>query len=105
MIAALVLAGHRRILIILRSGGMDRPVGIHLVRPGERAKVGAPGRDDGVHMIDLEDIAYRDRWNVNLVADLVGEGRLEHPAIDRLFGLGDLARGYVHKVDARLLES
>src|SRR3546814_5390475 len=55
-------------------------------------------------MIDLEDIAHRDRRNVDLVADLVREGRLEHASIDRLLRLGDLARGDVDEIDAGFLE-
>src|SRR3546814_8997716 len=55
-------------------------------------------------MVDLEDIAHRERRNVDLVADLVREGRLEHASIYRLLRLGDLARGDVDEIDAGFLE-
>ena len=60
-----------------------------------RAQIGAAGGDDRVGVIGFRDRADRHGGDADLVADLVGEGGLEQPAVDRLFRLPDLAGGAV----------
>ncbi len=66
-----------------------RSVHIGSIRCGRRQRdeVGAAGGEDRIDVVGLVDVADRHRRAAGLVADPVGERRLEHPAIDRL-GLG-----------------
>ena len=59
------------------------PRRIRQVRAAKRHQIRTACRQDGVHMIRLEDVADSDRRQPGLVPDLVGEWRLEHPAIGR----------------------
>ncbi len=63
-------------------------------------EVGAPGRDDRVHLVGLGDVADGDRRHARLVADLVAERRLIHAAVDRLRLDRRLAGGHVDDVRA-----
>ena len=62
--------------------GMQRPVGIGEVRPREAAQVGAPRHQDRVDVVGLVDVADRHGGDAGLVADAVGERRLEHAPVD-----------------------
>ena len=54
------------------------------MRPGEGDQVGAAGGEDGVDLVGAGDVAHRHGRDAELVADLVGERRLEHAAVDRI---------------------
>ena len=74
------------------------------MRARERHQIGAPRRHDGVHLIGGRDRADAHRGDAGLVADLVGERRLEHAAVDRL-GIGrGLSGRHVDQVAAGLRE-
>ena len=81
-------------------GGVQRPVGIGQVRPGEADEVGAAGHQDRVDVVGLVDVADRHGGDADLVADAVGERRLEHAAVDRARLDGGLAGRHVDDVDA-----
>ncbi len=123
--AMLILArrsrGARQVVHVLRAGRMIllRPdlLGIadlgRLVhdegrigqmRTRHRAEIGAAGGNDRIGVVGLGDRADRDGRHLDLVADLVGEGRLEQAAIDRLFFLHHLAGRAVDQVGAGFLE-
>ncbi|MNK98501.1 hypothetical protein D3C87_1188660 [compost metagenome] len=72
--------------------------------PAHGAQVGAPGGDDAVGVVGLEDRADGHAGDARLVAHAVGERRLEHASVHRLFELADLARRTVDQVGAGLLE-
>ena len=74
------------------------------MRPRDGAKIGAAGRDDGVGVIGLGDRADGDGGDLALVADLVGERRLEQPAVDRPLLLHDLPRRTIDEIGARVAE-
>ena len=74
------------------------------MRPGDRAKIGSTRRDDRIDVIGLGNGADGDGVDMRLVADLVGERRLEHAAIDRPLGLRDLTRRAIDEVGAGFLE-
>ena len=54
-------------------------------------------------MVRLKNIADRHGRHAGLVADAVGERRLEHAAVDRPRVDRGLARGHVADIDAGLL--
>ena len=74
------------------------------MRPGERDQIGAAGGEDRIDMVGLVDVADRHGRDPALVADLVGEGGLEHAAVDRLAIGPGLARRDVDQVGAGLPE-
>src|SRR6516225_4034039 len=86
------------------SGGMERPVRIGKMRPRETHEIGAAGHQDRVDVIRLKDVPDRHGRHAGLVADAVGERRLEHAAVDRLGGDRGLAGRHVADVDAGLLQ-
>src|SRR5262245_52843992 len=49
------------------------PERIGEMRSGQRAQIGAAGRDDAVHMVRLEDVAHRHRGDAHFVADAIRE--------------------------------
>ena len=61
--------------------GVQRPARIGEVRPPERDQVGPAGGEDGVDLIGLGNVADRHRRDADLVANLIGVRRLEHPAV------------------------
>ena len=72
------------VAIIELGRGAQRPHRVDQMRPGERDQVGAAGGEDRIGVVGLVDVADRHGREPRLVADLVGERRLEHAAIDRL---------------------
>ena len=62
---------------------MARPIRIEEVRAGEHAQVGASRRDDRVHVHVGRDVSHRHRRHADLMADSIGERRLEQPAVYR----------------------
>src|SRR5579885_729386 len=58
-------------VVSLLGGGPQCPVRIGQVRSREAAKIGAPGRNDAVHMVDLVDIPDSHGGDMRLVADEV----------------------------------
>ena len=66
---------------------VQRPGRIGEMRARDRAQIGAAGGDDRIGVVGLGDRADRDGRNPDLVADLVGERRLEQAAVDRLLVL------------------
>ncbi len=74
------------------------------MRPCEADEVGATGHQDRVDVVGLVDVADRHRRHAGLVADAVGERRLEHAAVDRPGADRGLAGRDVADVDAGLLE-
>src|SRR6202046_2528297 len=84
----LLLAG----LILRRAGNLRavpgrRPHGegrIDQMRASQRHQVGAARGEDGVDLIRCRDVADAHGGDTRLVADLLGERRLEHAAVDRL---------------------
>src|SRR5690606_8284883 len=100
-------------IVLLRPGNlrqpdacglMQHPGGIGEMRACHGAKVGTAGRDDGVRMVRFGDRADGDRRDADLVADLVGERRLEEAAVDRLFLFPYLPGRAVDHVGAGVLE-
>src|SRR4051812_26708510 len=81
-----------------REGWIDQ------MRPGERDEVGAAGGEDGVDLICGRDVPDAHGRDPGFVADLIGEWRLEHPAVNRLRVPHGLARGDVDQIDAGLAE-
>ena len=74
------------------------------MRPRQRHEVGAAGGDDGVDLVGAGDGADAHGGKPGVVADLVGERRLEHAAVDRLGLRRGLAGGDVDQVAAGLGE-
>ena len=68
------------------------------MRPGERHQIGAPRGEDRIGLVGIGDVADRHRRQLGLVADLVGEWRLEHAAVDRLRIGPGLAGGDVDQI-------
>src|SRR6185437_1320952 len=84
--------------------GLERPGGIGKMRPRQGAKIGAAGGDDGVDVIGLVDVADRHGRDPDLVAHLVGERGLPHPAVDGLLPGDGLAGGDIDEIDACVAE-
>ena len=99
-----VLFGPRLFGVAKFCRGVQREMGVGQMGPGKGAQIRTARRDDGVQMIRLGDVADCHRGNADLVADAVGEWRLEHAAIDRFCLDRCLAGGYVHQIDTRVLE-
>ena len=74
------------------------------MRPGERDEVGAAGGEDGVDLIRRGDVADAHGGDPGLVPDLVGKGRLEHAAEDRLRLAHGLPGRDVDEIDTGLGE-
>ncbi len=83
---------------------MQRPVRIGQVRPREAAEVGATRHQNRVHVVGLVDVADRHRRNAGLVANPIGERRLEHAAVDRPRAHRGLPGGDVDDVDTGVAE-
>ena len=81
-------------------GFVQQPGRIGEVRPRHGAKVGASGADDRIRLVEIGDGADRNRRDPDLVADLVGERRLEHAAIDGLLVLRHLAGRTIDEIGA-----
>ena len=75
---------------------------IDQMRPAERHQVGAAGGEDGVDLVGGRDVADAHGGDPGLVADLVGERRLEHAAVDRLRVAHGLAGRDIDQIDAGL---
>ena len=86
------------------GGGLHRERRIDQMRPRQRHEVGAAGGDDGVDLVGAGDRADAHRRDAGVVADLVGERRLVHAAVDRLGVRRGLAGGDVDQVAAGLGE-
>ena len=86
------------------GGGVQGPVRVGKMRPGEADEVGAAGHQNRVHVVGLVDVADRHRRHAGLVADAIGERGLEHAAIDRLSPDRGLAGGHVADIDPGLLQ-
>ena len=69
------------------------------MRPRQAAQVRAPRHQDRVHVVGLVDVADRHGGDAGLVADAIGERRLEHAAVDRPRLPRGLARRHVDDVD------
>ena len=54
------------------------------MRPGQADKIGAAGKQNGIYLVGLGDVAHRHGGKLRFIADAVAERRLEHAAIDRL---------------------
>src|SRR6266545_3771175 len=59
------------VAVAQRCGRVQRPVGIREMRSRERTEIGAPGHQNAVDVIRLEDGAYRHRGDSDLVADAI----------------------------------
>ena len=80
--------------------GVQRPIGIGEMRPGEAAQVRTSSHQDRVDVVGLVDVADGHRGDAGLVANPIGERRLEHAAVDRLGPDRRLPRRDVDDVDA-----
>src|SRR5262249_25380019 len=63
---------------------LHRKIRVDEVWARQRDEIGAPGGDDGVDLVGGRDRADAHRGERGLVADLIGERRLEHAAEDGL---------------------
>ena len=72
--------------------------------PRKADKIGATGSEDRVDLIPSGDVSNRHGWNPDLVSYLLGQGSLEHTAIDRLGCRCGLARRNIHDIAAILLQ-
>ena len=70
--------------VVQRDSGSQRPVRIGEVWAGEAHQIGATRHQDRVDVVGFVDVAHRHRGDAGLVADPVGEGRLEHSSVHRL---------------------
>src|SRR5207247_92213 len=61
--------------------GVQRPIGVGKMRPREAAQVRASRHQNRVHMIGLVDVADGHGGHAGLVANAIGERRLEHAAV------------------------
>src|SRR5262245_66690639 len=84
---------------------MQRPVRIGKMRPRKAHQIGTAGHQYRVHMIGLVDVADRERGDTGLVANAVGEWRLEHSAIDRASARRGLPGRHVDEIDTSLRET
>src|SRR5215475_10731036 len=66
---------------------------IDQMRPAERDEVGTAGGEDRVDLIRRGDVTDTHGGDAGLVANLIGERRLEHATIDRLGIAHGLSRG------------
>src|SRR5579883_3077811 len=90
--------------IALLDRGMPRPIGIEEMGAREHAEIGAPGHQDAVDIGIGLDVADGHRRDLRLVANAVGEGRLEEPTIDRLLIGHGLPRGDIDDVASSRLQ-
>src|SRR6185437_13261632 len=79
--------------------GLERPGGIGEVRAGDGTEVGAAGGNDGVDMVGLVDVADGHGRDAGLVANLVGEGCLPHPAVHGFLPRDGLSGGDIDEID------
>ena len=84
-----------------RQRGPQRPVRIGEVRAGEADQVGPARHQDRVGVVGFVDVAHRHRGDARLVADPVGERRLEHPPVHGLGVDRRLSRRHVDDVGTR----
>ena len=82
--------------------GAQRPVRIGQVWAGEADQVGAARHQDRVDVVGFVDVADRHRGDARLVADPVGERRLEHAPVHGLRVDRGLPGGDVDDVGAGL---
>ena len=83
---------------------MQRPIRVGQMWSRQANESGAPRHQYRIDVIGLVDVADCQGRNPRLVADAVGEWRLEHAAIDRLCQRRGLPRRDVDEIDAGLGE-
>src|SRR5216683_6013703 len=92
----------RRAEYILRAvpgGGFHRERRIDQMRATKRHQIRAAGGQDGIDLVGGRDVTDAHSGDTGLVANLIGEWRLEHAAIDRLRVAHGLAGGDVDQID------
>ena len=83
---------------------MQGEIGIGEVRSRQRHQVGAPRCDQGIDLVGAGNGTHRHGGDARFVADLLGEHRLVHAAVDRARSRVGLAGGAVDEVAAACLE-
>src|SRR6185437_14478222 len=83
LIAAGVIGRRPRLAAVAEfCRGMQGPVWVGKMRPGEADQIGAAGHQDRVDVVGLKNVADRHGGHAGFVADAVGERRLKHAAVD-----------------------
>jgi hypothetical protein len=90
--------------VVGRPRRVERPVRIAQVRPRERAEIGSFRRQDRVHLVGRGDVAHRHRPHTDLLANPIGERRLEHAPVHRRLVRDRLSARDIDQVDATLVQ-